>query len=171
MNGQIVLFSERDIEARVEAVARAIASAPAPPEILVPVLIGAFVFAADLLRALSRAGLDLPVEPIWLASYGDARQGAQITVRVGPGERMRGKPVLLVDGVLDHGHTLAAARKLLLDAGAAAVTTAVVVDKRRPAAPLRADHACFSDVDAFVVGYGMDDAGLGRGLSHIVKAD
>ena len=171
MSRPAVLFSEAEIETRVEALARAIATAPIRPDILVPVLVGAFVFAADLLRALSREGLDLPVEFLWLSSYGHARSGSQIIVRAGPSEAVRGKSVLLIDGVLDHGHTLAAACDLLLDAGAAAVTTAVVVDKRRPTAALTADHACFTDVDKFVVGYGMDDAACGRGLPHIAKAD
>ena len=171
MSGPAVLFSEAQIQTRVNAMARAIAAAPAHPEILVPVLVGAFVFAADLARALSREGLDLPVEFLWLASYRDARVGGEVAVRAGAGDAVRGKTVLLVDGVLDHGHTLMKARDLLFAAGAAAITTAVVVDKRRPAAPLRADHACFTGVDAFVVGYGMDDAGFGRGLPHIAKAD
>jgi len=59
----------------------------------------------------------------------------------------------------------------LSDAGAARIATAVVVDKRRPTASLRADHACFVGVDDFIVGYGMDDAGFGRGLPYIATVD
>jgi len=166
-----VLFTETEIETRVNAIAHAIARAAAPPEIIVPVLVGAFVFAADLARALSRQGLDLPVEFLWLASYGGTRGAGEMRVRVALGEAVRGKHVLLVDGVLDHGRTLTAARNLLVAAGAPTITTAVVIDKCRTDAPFRADHACFRGVEAFAVGYGMDDAGFGRGRPDIAKAD
>ncbi len=136
MSGPAVLFSESEIAGRVCDLARAIAGLADPPEILSPVLAGAFVFAADLARALSREGLDLPVEFLWLRSYGDAREGGRMMVRAAPGEVVRGKSVLLIDGVLDHGATLIAARDLLIQAGASAVTTAVVVDKRRDGALL-----------------------------------
>lgn len=151
--------------------ARAIAARAERPAILSPVLVGAFVFAADLARALSREGLDLPVEFLWLRSYGDGRQGGRMAVRSEPGEAVRGKSVLLVDGVLDHGRTLLTARQLLTEAGATAVTTAVVVDKARQDAPLKADYACFTGVTDFIVGYGMDDAGVARGLPYIAKVD
>lgn len=150
--------------------ARAVASAPMPPDIVVPVLAGAFVFAADLVRALAREGLDVPVEFLWLRSYGTAREASEIAVLAGPDESVRGKNILLIDGVLDRGRTLAAARDLLAEAGANSVTIAVVVDKHRVGAPVRADLACFTGVEDFIVGYGMDDAGLGRGLPHIAKA-
>lgn len=171
MSGHELLFSVKEIETRVAAVARAIASAPERPDILAPVLVGAFVFAADLSRALSREGLDLPVEFLWLRSYGAGRTGGVLSVLAAPGDTVKGKHVLLIDGVLDHGTTLAAARELLAKAGARAITTAVVVDKLREGAPIRADHACFAGVRDFIIGYGMDDAGHARGLPHIARVD
>ena len=165
-----ILYAEAEIAARVRALAHDIAGMAARPEIMVPVLTGAFVFAADLARALAREGLDLPVEFLWLRRYGLHREGGEMKVLAGPGETVSGARILLIDGVLDHGHTLATARDLLLKAGAAEVTTAVVLDKRRANAPVTADFACFSGSDAFVVGYGMDDAGLGRGLADITSA-
>lgn len=171
MSAPAILFSESEIETRVNEIARTIAAQTPRPEIMAPVLAGAFVFAADLLRALSKEGLDLPVEFLRLRSYGDAREGGDIAILAGPSEAVRGKHVLLADGVLDHGRTLAVARDLLLKAGAASVATAVVIDKRRETASVAADFACFSDVDAFVIGYGMDDAGHARGLPYIAKAE
>jgi hypoxanthine phosphoribosyltransferase len=166
------LFSEEQIRAGVEEMAAGIASASRRPDIAAWILVGAFVFAADLLRALSRHGLDLPVEPIWLRSYGEARQRSEtVAVLVPPGEAVRGRHVLLLDGVLDHGRTLVRARDLLFASGAANVTTAVIVDKRRNNALLRADFAAFTDVDRFIVGYGMDDAGEGRALPYIAAVD
>ncbi len=161
----MILFSEADIARRVTDVAREIA--PLAPEIAVPVLNGAFVFAADLVRALAREGVSLPVEFIRLKSY-EAREGADaVAVLAGPGEAVRGRKVLLIDGVLDRGATVAKARALLAEAGAAGITTVVAVDKSRADAVARADFALFRGVSAFIVGYGMDDTGRDRGLPHI----
>ena len=166
-----VLFDEKAIAEHVARMAKEIAGHRPRVELVVPILTGAFVFAADLLRALSREGLDLPVEFISLTRYGQKREGADITVRMGAGEAAKGKHVLLVDGVLDHGHTLVKARTLLMDAGAVSVAIAVAVDKARDNALLKADYVGFRGADAFIVGYGMDDAGLGRGLPYIGKVD
>lgn len=164
------LYDEEMIAREVGRLAREIAARVPRVELAVPVLTGAFVFAADLLRALRREGVDLPVEFLSLTRYGKARAGGdEIVIRMGAGEAAKGRHVLLIDGVLDHGHTLAKARALLNEAGAASVAIAVVVDKRRQNALLDADYAAFTGVDAFIVGYGMDDAGLGRGLPYIAR--
>jgi hypoxanthine phosphoribosyltransferase len=162
-----VLFTEDEIAARVTALARQIMTAPRRPELMVAILVGAFVFAADLARALAREGLSLPIEFLWLRSYGDAQRGGDVRTLVGPTDSARGKSVLLVDGVLDRGTTLAMARDLLSKAGAGSVATAVAVDKLRDGALLSADYAAFAGVSDFIVGYGMDDAGAGRALPFI----
>ena len=164
-----LLFSEDEIAARVAAMARRIAAAPQRPELLVGVLVGAFVFVADLSRALAREGLSLPVEFLWLRSYGDARSGGDVQALVGPTESANARHVLLADGVLDRGTTLVRAKDMLVASGARSVTTAVAVDKLRDDALLSADHAAFEGVSDFLVGYGMDDAGLYRGLPYIAR--
>ena len=169
MSGPDILFREDEIAARVADLARQIATAPRRPDFMVGILVGAFVFAADLARALAREGLPLPVDFLWLRSYGDARRGGDVTTVVGPTVRAKGRHVLLVDGVLDRGKTLAAAKTLLKDAGASAITTAVAINKLRGDALLTADYAAFSGIEDFVVGYGMDDAGLGRALPYIAR--
>jgi hypoxanthine phosphoribosyltransferase len=165
------LFTEEQISGRVDALAQEIATSPLRPDIALPVLAGSFVFAADLLRALARYGLSLPMEFVWLRSYSAAREGGEITVLVGPPEDLHGGTALLIDGVLDRGHTLARARAMLLERGAASVITAVAVDKRRNDALFQADFAAFSGLSDFIVGYGMDDAGRHRGLPYIARID
>jgi hypoxanthine phosphoribosyltransferase len=166
-----VLFSESDICSRVEEVAGAISQMRGPPEIALPILVGGFVFAADLLRALDTNGLSLPVEFLHLRSYGAARVAeGSIQVLTGPGESVRRRHVLLIDGILDRGQTLKNARDLAFDAGARTVTTAVVIDKRRNDAQLQADFAAFTHVAHFVVGYGMDDGGRLRTLPYVAAA-
>ena len=163
------LFTEEQIRARVEALAREIVAAPLKPDIALPVLSGGFVFAADLLRALARRGLSLPMEFVWLRSYGAAREGGQVTVLVGPPEKLHGRTALLIDGVLDRGHTLARARAMLLERGAASVITAVAVDKQRDEGLFQSDFAAFRGVSDFIVGYGMDDATHHRALPYIAR--
>jgi hypoxanthine phosphoribosyltransferase len=162
-----ILFSEKDIARRVRQLARQIALAPLRPEIATPVLAGAFVFAADLLRALAREGLNLEMEFLWLRSYGRSENPGEVMVLAGPTDLVRGRTVLLIDGVLDRGLTLARAKELLEEAGAASVISAVVVVKAYPQAFFTADYALFKAGEEFLYGYGMDRQGLGRGIPDI----
>jgi hypoxanthine phosphoribosyltransferase len=166
------LFSQRQIAARIAEVAGEISSMGDLPDLALPILVGGFVFAADLLRALDERSVSLSVEFLRLASYGDSRVAlSKPRVIIGPGEHARGRHVLIIDGVLDHGRTLHAARRIALEAGARAVTTAVVIDKRLSGALLVADFAAFTDVPHFVVGYGMDDAGNLRSLPYVAAIE
>ncbi len=165
-----VLIPESEIAARVAELARDIA--PSKPQIAIPILVGGFVFAADLIRALAREGVNLEAEFLWLRSYGNERTGASaVSLLAGPSENVRGKNVLLIDGVLDVGRTIVKAQQLLDAAGAKSVTTVVAIDKARSDAIAKADFAGFTGVDEFIVGYGMDDAGKYRGLPYIGKAE
>jgi hypoxanthine phosphoribosyltransferase len=166
-----LLHSETEIAARVTQVARDIAAAPLKPDMAVAILSGAFVFAADLLRALANEGLSLPLEFFWLRSYAEKREAGEIAVLVGPTEKIHGRTVLLIDGVIDRGRTIAKARALLQEAEAAAIITVVAVDKALEGALAKSDHALFTGTRGFIVGYGMDDAGKDRGLPYIGRAD
>ena len=112
-----ILFTAEQIQDRVRAMARQIASTPLKPDVCMPVLVGGFVFAADLLRALSWEGVALDVEMIWLRSYGDKRVASAISMIAGPSEQIAGRHVLVVDGVLDAGRTVAKAVSLIHAAG------------------------------------------------------
>lgn len=161
-----ILFSEAEIARRLEGLAAEII--PLKPDFAVPVLVGAFVFAADLLRSLARLGFSLPMEFLWLRSY-DAKKAGEIDVLSGPTDAVRGRTVLLIDGVLDRGTTIVKARMLLKEAGAKTVITAVAVDKLRADALTHADFAMFQGVSDFLIGYGMDEDGRNRGLPYIAS--
>jgi hypoxanthine phosphoribosyltransferase len=164
-----ILFSAEQIQERVRTVARQIAGSALVPDIAMPVLVGGFVFAADLLRALNWEGVAMDVEMIWLRSYGDKRAAGAISMIAGPSEQITGRHVLVIDGVLDAGRTIAKAVSLIQAAGAASVQVAVMLDKQRPDAVAKADYVGFPIGNDFVVGYGMDDAGRYRGLPYIGK--
>ena len=164
-----ILFTAEQIQARVRSLAAEIASGPLKPNIAMPVLVGGFVFAADLIRALAWEGVSLDVEMIWLRSYGDKRVASAISMIAGPSEQIAGRHVLVIDGVLDAGRTIAKAVSLIEAAGAASVQVAVMLDKQHRDAVAKADYVGFPVGDDFVIGYGMDDAGRYRGLPYIGK--
>ena len=162
-----VLFDDHAIQARIAALAKQIAASRLKPDIAMPVLVGGFVFAADLIRALDKEGVRLDVEMLWLRSYGDKRVASAISMVAGPSEQIAGRHVMVIDGVLDFGRTIAKAVSLIEAAGAASVQVAVMLDKQRKDAVATADYVGFTVGDEFVIGYGMDDAGHYRGLPYI----
>lgn len=162
-----VLFTAEEIAGRVEALAKEIVALPQKPDIAMPILVGGFVFAADLVRALARAGLELDIEMLWLRSYGDKRVASAISMIAGPSEQIAGRHVLVIDGVLDQGRTIKKALSLIDAAGAASARVAVMLDKQRADRVAEADHVGFAIDDQFVIGYGMDDAGRYRNLPYI----
>jgi hypoxanthine phosphoribosyltransferase len=165
--GPPVLFTAEEIATRVEALAKEIAALPQKPDIAMPILVGGFVFAADLVRALARQGLEMDIEMLWLRSYGGKRVASAISMIAGPSEQIAGRHVLVIDGVLDQGRTIKKALSLIEAAGAASVRVAVMLDKQRADRVAVADHVGLAIHGQFVVGYGMDDAGRHRNLPYI----
>ena len=166
-----VLFSADDIATKLRALAKQLAALPDTPQVAAPVLVGAFVFAADLVRAMAEEGVHLETEMIWLRSYGNARVGSALSVLAAPSDHVKGKHVLLIDGVLDKGHTIMRSTRLLQEAGAASIRTVVAVDKLHDDAVARADFALYTGIKDFIVGYGMDDAGKYRALPYIGQVE
>jgi hypoxanthine phosphoribosyltransferase len=137
--------------------------------IRVGLLKGVFVFMADLVRALSRHGVQPTVGFMTVESYGSekAPSGA-IHLKRGLDVDVSGRTVILMDDILDTGHSLAFARRKLEEAGAARVITAVLLDKpSRREVPIEPDHVGFEIPDCFVVGYGIDYAGQHRELPYV----
>lgn len=169
-----VLFSERKICARIEEMAQDIAAAKPRNLLVVPILKGSFIFAADLLRAFYRVGLLPEVDFMILASYREATvSSGRIDVLRDIETGVKGRDVLFVDDILESGRTLAYARDLLAARGARRVMTAVLLDKPgKRVADMEADFRGFECPDVFVVGYGMDMAHAFRELpfvGHVVE--
>jgi hypoxanthine phosphoribosyltransferase len=126
---------------------------------------GAVVFGGQLLPRL-RMPLDL--DYIHATRYGDATSGGQVAWRVDPSQDIRGRCVLVLDDILDGGHTMAAIRARLLEQGAASFHCAVLVEKKRNGAkPIAADFVGLEIPDRFVFGCGMDAKGYWRNLPEI----
>ncbi len=99
-----IRFSAAEIAARVDVMAEELAAQLPPDTLVVSVLKGSFVFAADLIRALSRAGADWSMDFLTLSSYGTGTQttGSVKVVR-DIVDDVRGRDVLLVDDILEFG--------------------------------------------------------------------
>ena len=164
-----VLYSAAEIAARVDEMAEAIAADLGSELVAVPILTGAMVFAADLVRALWHRGVAVEIMPMRLKSYGAKQNAAAPPVlTMGLDARLEGKTALLIDGVCDVGATLVAATEHLKGQGAARIASVVVIDKPvKRKGPARPDYIGFSCDDLFVVGYGMDAAGALRHLPYV----
>ena len=164
-----VLFDAATIAKRNVALAAEI-KATAPEQLLViAVLKGSFIFAADLIRALHDVGLAPEVEFISLSSYraGTVSSGT-VTILHDVESDVRGRDVVLVDDILESGRTLAYAKDLFAARGARRVLTCVLLEKPgKRAVSLNPDFVGFHCPDLFVVGYGMDVAHKYRQLPFV----
>jgi len=168
-----VLFDEAAIARRNAEIAEAIVAAKPENLLVVAVLKGSFMFAADLLRALHHVGLAPHVEFVHLSSYrtGTVSSG-QVEILRDVQSEVRGRDVLLVDDILESGRTLVFAKDLLMARGARRVLTAVLLEKPgKRAVTMDADFVGFTCPDVFVVGYGMDAAHAFRQLPFVGLVD
>jgi hypoxanthine phosphoribosyltransferase len=163
------LFDEETIAHRNEEMARAVAEMRPRDLLVVAVLKGSFMFAADLIRALHRAGLAPQVEFVQLSSYREAMvSSGQVEILKDVESDVTGRDVLLIDDILESGRTLAFAKDLLMARGAGRVTTCVLLEKpHKRAVSIHADLVGFQCPDLFVVGYGMDVAHSYRQLPFV----
>ncbi|MEX5728990.1 hypoxanthine phosphoribosyltransferase [Rhodovulum iodosum] len=164
------MISAKTIAARVEALAQEIETCFAGTDKLVVVglLRGSFVFIADLVREL-----DLPVEVDFIetSSYGNAMESSR-EVRILKDLRgeIEGRDVLVVEDIVDTGHTLAHVLHLLEGRKPRRLKVCALLDKpARREVEVAADWVGFEIPDEFVVGYGIDYAQRNRNLPHIGK--
>ena len=164
-----VLYSEEQIRGALTRLADDIAKAKLENLLIVAVLKGSFMFAADLLRELHRKGISPQVEFIHLSSYLDGTVSSG-TVRILKDieSSVDGRDVLVLDDILESGRTLAFAKDLLMARGARRVLVSVMLEKPgKRVVDIGAEFVGFRCPDHFVVGYGMDVAHSYRELPFI----
>jgi hypoxanthine phosphoribosyltransferase len=157
-----ILYTPEAIAARVAELGQRIsADYTGRPPIVVSILKGSFVFAADLSRALS---LPVRIEFLGVQSYGSgtvSTGAVQITQDLT--HPIEGQDILIVEDIVDTGLTLAYILSLIRARGARSVKVCALLDKpsrRRVEVPV--DYVGFTIGDVFIVGYGLDCAELYR---------
>ena len=129
------------------------------------VMRGAVVFSGQLLPQLR---FPLEFDYVEVTRYGQATRGGRISWKILPTTPVAGRVVLVLDDVLDEGHTLAAVRDKLLADGADRVCIAVLTDKEiGRAKPVQADFTGIKLPNRYVFGCGMDAGGAWRNLPEI----
>lgn len=164
------LISKTELKERIDGMAKEIVAAMPECFYLVALLNGAFMFCADLARALSREGAS-PEVCFWgLSSYEDGRKSkGKVRETMALSCDVRGKTVLIIDDIHDSGKTLEYACHALQEKGAERVEVAVLLQKPRVAPAVSPLSVGFHIEDHFVVGYGLDEAGRYRELPYIAR--
>ena len=162
------LFSADQIAQRNAAMATEMAENQYQDLLVIAILKGSFIFAADLIRAMHASQIAPEVEFITLSSYGAGTEGGTVKILRDIDSEVSGRDVLLIDDILESGNTLRFARDLMIERNARNVEIAVLLDKHsKRKAQVKADYVGFDCPDYFVVGYGMDVAYAFRELPFV----
>ena len=167
-----VMISPRQLERRVDEIAREIAAgAPGDNLVVIGILRGSFIFLADLVRWFWLNDLHPRIDFMIMESYGSGTTATkEPTVTRDCTIDLAGADVVVVDDILDTGRTLQKAVAHLKAKGAKRVRACALLDKpSRRVVPFEADFSGFKIEDAFVVGDGLDYDGRHRELPHIAK--
>ncbi len=156
------LHPESEVLAALDQMGEAMCQALAHTNpVVYTVLNGGLIVAGHLLPRLK-----FPLEMAYLHAtrYRNETSGGELDWKVKPREDMRGRTVVIVDDILDEGHTLAAIVDYCKQQGASAVHVAVLIDKKhnRKAAGIKADFVGMEVEDRFLFGCGMDYQGYWR---------
>ncbi|MDX2112346.1 MAG: hypoxanthine phosphoribosyltransferase [Alphaproteobacteria bacterium] len=163
------LISPDSIAVQVSNMANRIAKSMPSDLMIVVLLRGSFMFAADLVRALHAVGMHPQIDFLTVASYGaDTTSSGKVEVVRDLTESMKDRDVLIIDDILDSGRTLQFVMNLIRERGARTIKTAVLLEKPgKRAVSVNADFVGFTVPDKFVVGYGLDHANFYRELPYI----
>jgi len=166
-----ILISREAIEKRVHEIADAVSRDYQGRELVViGVLKGAFIFMADLVRALQ---VPCVIDFVRLASYGSGSQTAGKVVLTKDLETsIRDKDILIVEDIVDTGLTLSHLVNWLKERNPRSLRVCALLDKRaRRKVPFEADYVGFAIEDRFVVGYGLDFDERSRFLPDVCTLD
>ncbi|MBR1797331.1 MAG: hypoxanthine phosphoribosyltransferase [Clostridiales bacterium] len=162
-----LLISEEEISSKVKEVAAKIsADYEGESVVVIGVLTGAFIFTADLVRALT-----VPVETIdfiQLSSYKGDKSTGNFVFKKDISTDINGKNILIVEDIVDTGRTLKKLREMLTMREPKSIKICTAFDKpSRRVNELVPDYNCFTIPDEFIVGYGLDYDGKYREFKDV----
>ncbi len=161
------LFTEEEVDRKIRELAARISEDYAGRQLhLIGVLKGSVPFMAELAKRLT---IPATMDFMSCSSYGGGTSSSGV-VRLNKDldESIEGRDVLLVEDIIDTGHTLSYLLNLLQDRKPASLKLAALLDKpSRRTCPVEVDYTCFKIPDVFVVGYGLDYDQLYRNLPYV----
>ncbi|MDF1569244.1 MAG: hypoxanthine phosphoribosyltransferase [Spirochaetaceae bacterium] len=164
------LISKDDIEKRVADMAAEIEQDYRGKEdiVLVGLLRGSLVFLSDLARKIN---LEAKMDFMVVSSYGNSTESSRdVRIDKDLAEDIRGLNVIIVEDIIDTGHTLAKVREMLLLREPASLRICTLLDKPdRRETEVPVDYVGFKIPDVFVIGYGIDYAQKHRNLPYVGK--
>ena len=162
-----VLISSEEIAKRIKEVATQLdADYKGKMPIAICILKGSVVFFADLIRAMETP---VTVEFMKVSSYGfGTTSSGKLSVSLDILSNIEGKDVLIVEDIIDSGHTMYALKNMLKTRNPASLRIITLLDKpARRVSEISADYTCFEIEDEFVIGYGLDYAERYRDLPYV----
>ena len=136
---------------------------------LIGLLRGSVMFVTDLMRRIHRP---LTMDFMSVSSYAGSETSGFVRIDHDHKASIAGWDVILVDDIVDSGHTIFTVRKLLLDRNPRSLKVCALLDKPdRHKRTIQIDYCGFSIPDEFVVGYGLDIDEKGRNLPYIAAVD
>lgn len=158
-----LLTSSDDVDNRIDQIATQILKSHTESPLFVALLRGAAPFASKLMFAITRQSPDFhpELDYMMVSTYGNSREASQprIVTDLAPDTLIKGRPVIVLDDVLDKGITAHFVTQYLLSRGASSVQLAVLaVKKTKQVYEIQADYHAFEFDDVWLTGMGMDDS-------------
>lgn len=162
-----ILFSEEDISKRVKELGKELSKEYRGKDpVIISLLRGSFIFASDLVRAMD---IKLEIDFMTTASYGNAEVfSGKVNFLSDIRSDIKGRDVIVVDDIIDTGHTMKAVIEHLKEKNPKSIKTCVVLDKpSRREVNLKPDYVAFEIPDVFIVGYGLNYGDFCRNVPYI----
>lgn len=166
-----VVVSEEEIKAKIAEVGKQLSEEyEGKPLLLVSILNGAFVFMADLFRAI-----DVPCEIAFMVAksyYSGTESSGEVAISLDVKQDLSKYHVIIVEDIIDTGRTLSLVAKKLEERNPLSLKIVTLLDKpERRVVNLEADLSLFTIPDLFVIGYGLDFDEAYRNLPYIAEYD
>ena len=162
-----VLFSEEELKTRIKELGAEIGREYAGRKpLMIGILKGSVMFFADLLREIEG---DLEIDFMAISSYGNGvKSSGEVKMIKDLDHKIEGKDVIIVEDIVDSGYTMKYLTGMLSARNPASIRIGTLLDKpSRRETDVRVDYKGFEVGDEFVVGYGLDYAGLYRNVPFI----
>ena len=164
-----VLFTEKEIRNRVETLAAQINRDYGSNEVVVVLLVlhGALLFAADLVRGLS---MPTHIESVRLKSYEGIHSTGKVELASSLPQNIRNAHILVVEDIIDSGRSMEFLLAQLKNSGAKSIRIATLLDKPEAhEVAVKADYVGFEIGKNFVIGYGLDLDGKYRNMPYVAE--